>query len=232
MNCLTCFALWLQTWWRFVPEQAPDMRHLLRADYRSMPWRNGKGVTAEIAREPAEPAPFDWRLSLATLEQDGAFSHYPEYQRIVVLVEGAGFTLDIAGEPSQQLSSPGAAAIFPGDATVHCRLHDGPCRDLSLMVRIPGAVLAAQVLAPAPDVSLPLPVGVGRAVFALTGQVEVVSTGADGAQQRIALHEGDCGLLAESDHRVVVAANVPQATAVLLEWTHFQSRSARAHGAI
>ena len=84
---------------------------------------------------------------------------------MVVLVEGAGFTLDFAGGRSQALTEPGAAAVFQGDEQVFCRLHAGPCRDLSLMVRTPGTVLAVQLVDPTVRFALPGAVGARRAVY-------------------------------------------------------------------
>src|SRR6202035_3919738 len=60
-------------------EVLKEARHLARADYIAMPWRNGAGITHEIAREPAHGALFSWRLSLASLQVNGPFSPYPGY---------------------------------------------------------------------------------------------------------------------------------------------------------
>jgi len=38
-------------------------------------------MTREILREPAEPAAFDWRLSLATIDSPGPFSAFDGYHR-------------------------------------------------------------------------------------------------------------------------------------------------------
>ena len=57
---------------------------ILRASsYRTVAWKNGGGMTREILREPAEPTPFDWRLSLATIDSSGPFSAFAGYQRTV-----------------------------------------------------------------------------------------------------------------------------------------------------
>ena len=200
------------------------MRYIDKQGYRSMPWRNGKGVTLEIAREPAAPAEFDWRLSLASLDNDGPFSSYPTYQRVVVLVDGAGFTLDFADGGTQVLAEPGAAAVFQGDAEVACRLQAGPCRDLSLMVRAPGTVLAVQVLDPTQRFRLPAAIGAQRAVYGLAGQSELVLEA--GAPTLLAA--GDCILLEDADGEAALAPAGAGSRALLLEWTHFTSRSQRA----
>jgi len=206
------------------------VRYLEQALYTAMPWRNGKGVTREIAREPPAPAEFDWRVSLASLDEDGPFSSYPTYQRVVVLVDGPGFTLDFADGSTQVLAERGAAAVFQGDAAVVCRLHEGPCRDLSLMVRAPGTVLAVQVLDPTQRFALPVAVGAQRAVYGLAGQSELVLADAAPAAGPTLLKAGDCILLDDTDGAAALAPTGAGSRALLLEWTHFSSRSQRALG--
>ncbi|MBM3526239.1 MAG: HutD family protein, partial [Alphaproteobacteria bacterium] len=53
-----------------------------------MPWKNGLGRTAEIARAPATGEAFDWRLSIATIAADGAFSVFPGCERTLVPIAG------------------------------------------------------------------------------------------------------------------------------------------------
>ena len=43
------------------------------ADYRAMAWKNGQGMTREIAREPGD-GDFLWRLSIAEVAASGDFS--------------------------------------------------------------------------------------------------------------------------------------------------------------
>ena len=48
--------------------------------YRAMPWKNGQGITHEIAREPAAGDSFLWRLSIAEVAADGDFSLVPRHR--------------------------------------------------------------------------------------------------------------------------------------------------------
>jgi hypothetical protein len=110
---------------------------LLRAAARApLPWKNGGGVTYEAAVEPpgAGFADFGWRLSTAVVASDGPFSRFEGVDRTLVLLEGAGLTLDIDGRrvaltPEQPLIE------FPGEAAVTATLSAGPVLDLNLMVR-------------------------------------------------------------------------------------------------
>jgi environmental stress-induced protein Ves len=148
------------------------MLHLRREQYRSMPWRNGKGVTQEIAREPREGDDFHWRLSLATVASNGPFSSYAGYRRSVSLIDGEGFQLGIDGQDPVVLDWFGATLLFPGDAPTHCTLINGPATDLSLMVREPGAIISVirirDIAAPA---VLPLDPVALKAVFCLRGAI-------------------------------------------------------------
>ncbi len=102
--------------------------------YRTVPWKNGGGVTREIFREPAEPAPFDWRLSLATIDSSGPFSVFEGYHRTLVLVHGAGVELDFGQQGRSRLTTPGQRVSFDGNWQTRCQLLDGPSTDLNLIL--------------------------------------------------------------------------------------------------
>ena len=55
------------------------MRILRASDHRVMLWKNGGGSTTEIAVFPpgAGIGAFDWRVSMASVVGDGAFSAFP-----------------------------------------------------------------------------------------------------------------------------------------------------------
>ena len=73
------------------------------ADYRTMPWRNGRGTTRELAVFPADSAldgrPFAWRVSIADVKSDCEFSVFPGYDRSLMLMEGAGMELVFDAAP-------------------------------------------------------------------------------------------------------------------------------------
>jgi len=103
-------------------------------EFRSMPWKNGQGVTHEIAREPAEAENFLWRLSLAEVATSGDFSLFPGYDRTIALIAGDGVELDFEEAPVKRLDRPLEPFNFRGEWHCHSRLLGGPCRDLNLMV--------------------------------------------------------------------------------------------------
>ena len=117
------------------------IRRLRPADYRRMAWKNGGGITTEIAREPAHGDAFDWRVSIADIAQDGDFSIFPNVDRELMLLDGGGVELVIGIDEPLALTARYQKHAFPGEAPVSCRLVDGPTRDFNVMTRR-GAVRA------------------------------------------------------------------------------------------
>jgi uncharacterized protein len=107
---------------------------LQAASYRTVPWKNGGGTTREILRVPPEPTPFDWRLSVATIDAAGPFSAFDGYHRTLVLLSGAGVELDFGPHGRSRLTSVGQLVEFDGDWPTQCALVDGRSQDLNLMV--------------------------------------------------------------------------------------------------
>jgi len=107
---------------------------LREAEYITVPWKNGGGLTREILKVPATATAFDWRLSLATIEQPGPFSTFEDYDRTLVLVRGAGVELDFGSHGRAILRAPGQLAAFDGSWATSCTLLDGPSSDLNLIV--------------------------------------------------------------------------------------------------
>jgi environmental stress-induced protein Ves len=101
-----------------------------------VPWKNGGGNTTQIAAFPPDATfeDFDWRVSLATILEDGAFSEFPGIERTLALVEGHGMTLEIDGEP-KLLSQADPVAAFDGESHVVAKLNRGPSTDLNVMTR-------------------------------------------------------------------------------------------------
>lgn len=101
-----------------------------------VPWKNGGGSTTEIAIGPPDAGfeDFDWRVSLATIEKDGAFSLFPGVDRTLALVEGHGMTLEIDGEPT--LVTPTEPVVaFDGGSQVVAKLSRGGSTDFNAMTR-------------------------------------------------------------------------------------------------
>ena len=64
-------------------------------EYRRTRWKNGQGWTREILRMP-DSDDWTWRLSIAEIEQDAAFSSFPGIDRELILLQGNGLRLAFA----------------------------------------------------------------------------------------------------------------------------------------
>ena len=116
--------------------------HLKSTDYKTMPWKNGVGTTTELMVEPeGAVTDYRWRLSIAEVAQSGPFSDFAGYQRNIMLVEGAGFTLEFEGQTAQRLSRSFQPYCFDGGWRTHCTLIDGPVKDFNLIARHGSAAL-------------------------------------------------------------------------------------------
>ncbi|HEY8051584.1 MAG TPA: HutD family protein [Steroidobacteraceae bacterium] len=109
---------------------------LRAAAHAAVPWKNGGGVTHEVAVHP-QGAGFDtldWRVSIAQVRSAGPFSSLPGLDRRLAVLEG---TLAIAlGEAPETVLSAGAPPLhFPGEAPVQAHPVDGPVTDLNIMTR-------------------------------------------------------------------------------------------------
>ncbi|WP_420993603.1 HutD/Ves family protein [Cupriavidus sp. 30B13] len=102
------------------------------------PWKNGGGVTREIAAFPpgAGMDTFQWRVSVADIAADGPFSAFPGVDRQIVLLGGAGVRL-LADDGSfdHRLDKVGVPFAFAGERGVQATLVAGATRDFNVMTR-------------------------------------------------------------------------------------------------
>lgn len=111
---------------------------ILRADHlQPVPWRNGQGITREIAVTPPGEGMDDflWRVSLADVVGAAPFSRFPGVDRTIVLIDGAGFRMTLDGAQVHDLTTPCVPFAFPGEAEVAVALAGGATRDFNLMLR-------------------------------------------------------------------------------------------------
>jgi uncharacterized protein len=111
------------------------MQLLRPSDYRQMTWKNGLGVTTEIVRFPDDGA-FDWRVSIAQVAEDGPFSRFPGYDRVILTLAGAGMTLSHREHPGSHALGALEPYAFSGDLETDCVLRDGPIRDFNVITRV------------------------------------------------------------------------------------------------
>lgn len=103
-------------------------------DYRRERWKNGAGWTREILRFP-EHGNWDWRLSIAEIEQDAPFSCFEGIERELVLLQGNGLRMRFDDGQTVELQPPYERIRFAGERAVRGELLDGPTQDFNLMWR-------------------------------------------------------------------------------------------------
>ncbi|WP_171176683.1 HutD family protein [Ruegeria sp. HKCCD8929] len=116
------------------------MRIITPSDFTTTRWKNGGGITHEIARADCDGFLL-WRLSLAEVSSDGPFSTFKGLARILTVVEGPGMNLH--GPDAIRHARPDAPLAFSGGLPVHGELFDGPVKNLNLLydpVRIKASV--------------------------------------------------------------------------------------------
>lgn len=116
-----------------------DFALLDPASYRRTPWKNGGGVTIDIAgahRPGADPAGWDgmiWRFGRTRIEQPGPFSDLSGYERILAVVEGGGLVLHPKGQAALDARAPFRPVRFPGEWVIASELTAGPVGVINLL---------------------------------------------------------------------------------------------------
>ncbi len=131
-----------------------SLQIIRKASYTPRPWKNGGGITHEAIRVPSDGEEFTWRVSVAQIDASGPFSDFAAYNRKMVLLRGAGALLKFADGRQRALRHVGDLAEFDGALATHCKLLDGPCVDLNLMVAKTQAVSVRVERLPAAHVGL------------------------------------------------------------------------------
>ena len=164
-------------------------------EYRRVRWKNGTGWTREIVRVP-DREEWDWRLSIAEIEQDGPFSVFPGIDRELVLIRGNGLRLRFEDGEVRELQPPHERIRFAGERVVGGELLEGPTHDFNLMWRrdaIDAELLHRPLVGPMLFFTEP---GTSWAIHLLAGQAKF-----DRASGLPDLWAGDTALLIAGDER-------------------------------
>ncbi|GAA2852571.1 HutD/Ves family protein [Paenarthrobacter ilicis] len=107
------------------------------ASIRPQPWRNGGGVTRELASHPsaasAQDGAWDWRVSIAEVSKAGEFSGFPGMERVITVIEGELLLLTVDG--SEHPLEKYRPFRFSGEAAASGALPTGDIRDLNVITR-------------------------------------------------------------------------------------------------
>ncbi|MBS1226869.1 MAG: hypothetical protein H6R17_146 [Proteobacteria bacterium] len=139
-------------------------------DVSASPWRNGGGVTRELAVWPPDGDSWTWRMAVAEVEHDGPFSRFPGIERWFAVLSGDGVQL-VIDEQAQQLTCRSAPLRFDGGVATDCRLLGGATQDFNLMLRRSQARAVMRRLSGNLDVVLAAPKTI--AVYAIDAAVRI-----------------------------------------------------------
>lgn len=107
------------------------MKNLSRENYLVTPWKNGQGITSQIAISPSSATlselNFDWRISSAKIASSNEFSQFPGFQRILTVIKGQGLKLN------QYILKPFEFYQFDGNKKIHCEMIGGEVEDLGVI---------------------------------------------------------------------------------------------------
>jgi len=103
------------------------------AGLKAEPWRNGGGVTREIARLDSAEGGWDWRVSIADVTKAGDFSGFPGMERVLTVIDGELLLLTVDG--AEQPVEKYRPFRFDGGAATTGSLPTGDIRDLNVITR-------------------------------------------------------------------------------------------------
>ena len=171
------------------------MRILRSTDHKKMPWKNGGGITTEIAVFPPDAGldDFHWRVSTARVEQNGPFSIFPGVDRSLCLLDGFGVTLKAQGRMPFGMTRRCEPFVFAADVPSEAILMSGPITDLNVMTRRGLYESEVQLV----EVSGRLPLAKAAEVSILIADGEGLSI--EDGDRTVKLERGDAVLLGPGD---------------------------------
>lgn len=119
--------------------QALTITRLPASGYRRTPWKNGGGVTVDIAdaylpgAEPGGWAGMVWRLGRTRIEVPAPFSDLSGNDRILAVIGGRGLALRRPDGSCLEVREPFRPVVFPGEWEIRSELDEGPVEVLNLM---------------------------------------------------------------------------------------------------
>lgn len=109
---------------------------IAKQNFKKLPWKNGKGSTLELSiNENGSLENFDWRLSIATVVEDGGFSDFSGYTRNLVLIGGEGIVLHHNENQIDHLNKILDLSTFDGANKTTAKLLSSAITDFNLMTR-------------------------------------------------------------------------------------------------
>lgn len=109
---------------------------ILQEENNLMPWKNGAGLTRQIAVFPSDANinNFICRISITEIKSDNVYSHFPHIHRTQMLLNGCGVELKFSNKVTI-LNKQYQLTNFSGNNAVSCHMLRGPCQVLNIMTR-------------------------------------------------------------------------------------------------
>ncbi len=161
------------------------MRIIHSSEFVEGRWRNGMGVSWDIAASSEGAEDFGWRFAIARIDADVPFSHYAGVDRIFTLIAGQGLDLAFEGRPALAVDKLFVPHFYSCDVPTYCRLRNGPARALNLFYRRGQWRADVDIISSNARIAHPGPI----LLFALEG-----NPGVDSAE----LPQGDAALTVDS----------------------------------
>lgn len=149
------------------------LRFINTNDLPVVPWKNGGGTTREVA-QVAGPKGFAWRLSIADVETDGAFSCFAGMSRILTVIEGDGLELHDPDQVHEVLFCQPFA--FSGETQIRSVLRSGKIRDFNVIFDPDVMDAKVTVLSGPLHMDVNSKVGTVYALFGVTGAFSCEAT--------------------------------------------------------
>lgn len=160
------------------------------------PWKNGGGVTRQLAAWPEKSGldDFGWRISTARVDASGPFSRFAGIDRTLAVIDGR---LDFYQEGQQplQLTDEGPAVSFAGEVPIEAGPVGGTVTDFNLMTRRGQYThqLSRHRLAMDEQLRIAAEKGLWKTIYVVHGQCRVESS-----DQSSGLRNGDAVMVGEA----------------------------------
>jgi uncharacterized protein len=146
------------------------MIHYPQSTFTKGTWRNGRGVSWDIASDqPFGAHAFGWRFAVAEIAASGPFSHYRNVDRVFVLIDGDGVDLAFEGDKTLTVQQRFAPHYFTCDVATECTLRGKTAKALNLFTERTAYLAIATVVVVNGLVKVPEGTSL---LFALQGEIQ------------------------------------------------------------
>lgn len=179
-----------------------SLKLLTTGDFKRVPWANGRGTTLELVRREDTAGALLFRLSVADVVEPGPFSPLPGIDRVITLIDGAGFDLDFGGVQPGETLRPFEPVAFSGDWSTSASAVHGPSKDFNVMTARGKVTAEVEAITNAATVTA----GPLAYVYVARGQIDVSARDASvtALNGELVLFEGE-GALTLAPHPASVA---------------------------